>query len=351
MAQPPTHPFILAATADLYRAAIGAQGQDHYLQQFQRFDAQGRTAIGWNGPAFWLTLNWLLYRRMWGWALAYGAVFLGLAGLIFGLGRELFGYSYARAVLLFLALLPLAYLIPGLYGDAWYYRHCQRKIAMALARTDSNAEARQWLTRQAPNRRSLQWLLLAQGLLLALAALWFSGLLDVGGDRLAPTATDTPPSAGAPRVAPAASRALPAPLPATAPTPAPAVAISAPANVASAAAPVEARAPALKPVEPAAAPAAPPVAVARAAQARPASPLLHVWVLQVGAYAQPAHAQRALTQVRALGLEAGVEAYDTPRGRLLRVRVGPFTRRAEAEQAAQRVRARQLPVLLLRQRP
>ena len=352
MAQPSAHPYIVAATADLYRAAIGPQGQDYYLEQFRRFDAQGRAGMGWNGPAFWLTLNWLLYRRMWGRALAYGAVLLGLAGLIFGLGREVLDYSYARAMLLFLALLPLSYLIPGLYADAWYYRHCQRKIAEALAGGDSNAEACQLLKRQAPSRRGLQGLLLGNGLLLALAALWISGVLEVGGHRFALTATEEPAPAAAPAVTPRATPAVPAPASASAPSPAaapsPAPAVSAPAIVASAAAPLQASAPALRPLEPAA---APPAVAARAAHAGPGPALRHVWVLQVGAYAQPVNAQRALSQVRALGLEAGVEAYATPRGRLLRVRVGPFVRQDEAEQAARRVRALQLPVLLLRQRP
>jgi len=36
---------------------------------------------------------------------------------------------------------------------------------------------------------------------------------------------------------------------------------------------------------------------------------------------------------------------------LMRVRVGPFTRQAEAEQAALRIKSLDLPVLLLRQRP
>ena len=355
MAQPSAHPFIAAATADLYRAAIGPQGQDYYLEQFRRFDAQGRAGMGWNGPAFWLTLNWLLYRRMWGWALAYGAVLLGLAGLIFGLGREVLDYSYARAMLLFLALLPLSYLIPGLYADAWYYRHCQRKMAVALARSDNHAQACQLLKRQAPSRRGLQGLLLANGLLLALAALWIGGLLDVGGHRFALTATDKPPSASAPAVTPQATPTAPATTSTSAaapsPAPAPAPAVSAPAMAASAAAPGEARAPALRPLEPAAAPAVPSPVTAKPAHASQVTPLRHVWVIQVGAYTQQAHARRALTQVRALGLEAGAEAYDTAQGRLIRVRVGPFARQDEAEQAARRIRALQLPVLLLRQRP
>jgi hypothetical protein len=189
-------------------------------------------------------------------------------------------------------------------------------MARALARTDSNAQACELLQGQAPSQRGLQVLLLANALVLVLAALWLGGFLGNGDND----GTGEVP-------APAAAYGPAAPVPASAPE------VSAPARVASAPAPVKTRAPASGPTASAA-------ALPR-----------QLWVLQVGAYAQPANAQRALAQVQALGLAAGIETYEGPRGPLLRVRVGPFTRQAEAEQAAQRVRAQRLPVLLLRRRP
>ena len=60
-------------TAELYRAAIGPHGQDYYMRQFAKFDAHGKTGVSWHWPAYWATLNWLIYRKMWGWALAYAA--------------------------------------------------------------------------------------------------------------------------------------------------------------------------------------------------------------------------------------------------------------------------------------
>ena len=181
MVQQSNSPLDSGVTADWYRAVIGPHEQDYYLRQFQRFDADGRTGVGWNGAAFWATLNWMLYRRMWGWALAYLAALLGLALLIFGLGRLLFDYTNARAVLLALLLLPLTFVVPALYADAWYYRHCRRKMAAALRRNDSSEEAREALRRGAPDRRHLPWLLLANGALLALAALLLNELRATGG--------------------------------------------------------------------------------------------------------------------------------------------------------------------------
>ncbi|MDZ4074704.1 MAG: SPOR domain-containing protein, partial [Hylemonella sp.] len=77
----------------------------------------------------------------------------------------------------------------------------------------------------------------------------------------------------------------------------------------------------------------------------------YVWVIQVGAYAQETNAQKALAQVQGLGLEAGAESFESPKGQLMRVRVGPFMRQAEADQAALRIKTLDLPVLVIRQRP
>jgi len=352
MAPPATPSFAARTTAELYRAVIGPHGQDYYLRQFQRFDADGRTSVSWNGPAFWATLNWMLYRRMWGWALAYVAALLGLAALVFGAGPLVFDYSNARAVLLFLSVLPLSFLVPGMYADAWYYRHCQRKIGAVQRRTDSTEEARQTLLRQAPGRRSLPWLVLVDVALLALAVLLVHGLLDAGGMSAPQVAADEQAASGGPSVPPLNSPAVPVSMPAAS---APEVVASAAAPVASQTEPPASAAPASRHPQATGADtarsAASSVAAARSAHASPASPPRHVWVIQVGAYAQQAHAQQALAEVRALGLEAGAEAYATPQGRLIRVRVGPFARQDQAEQAARRIKALQLPVLVLRQRP
>lgn len=345
MTQPSKQALDSGVTADWYRATIGPHEQDYYLRQFQRFDADGRTRVGWNGAAFWATLNWLIYRRMWGGALAYGAVLLGLVLLIFGLGRLMFDYSNARAVLLLLFSLPLTFVVPALYADGWYYRHCQRKMAAALRRSDSSEEARALLRRKAPQQRHLPWLLLANGALLALAALALSELRENGGLGAPQAAADERALPAAPSIPPPADPAAAVPAPA----------VSTPVVAASVAAPV------VNHVEVAAAPAAaaPGPQVRPAAKATPASPSAAaaqapqasraVWVIQVGAYARQANARQALHRVQALGLDA--QAYESRRGRLIRVRVGPYAGQDEAEQAARRIRAEQLPALVLRQRP
>ena len=109
------------------------------------------------------------------------------------------------------------------------------------------------------------------------------------------------------------------------PTPAPAVATPSPATPSPAVAP-----------RPAAAAKAPPAQ-------------RYVWVIQVGAYAEAENANKALAQVQSLGLEAGSETFGSKP--LTRVRVGPFERQSEAEQAALRIKSLDLPALVIRQRP
>jgi cell division protein FtsN len=413
----PASPSPAGDTAYLYRAALGPRAQDYYLRQFARFDGEGRAGASWNWAAYWATLNWLIYRRMWGWALAYVAALAGLALLIFGVGKLLLDYSATSAWLLLLALLTAAFVVPGLYANAWLYHHLNERISAALREHQDVKAAATALAAQAPGPRRLLWIALANSVLLALAVL-LAQVVDGAGSAMPQLAQDTPPPvAAASAVAATAGRAAAAPASAqvasapqagasvvaapTAVASAPAVALSqpdatamAPAGGATApeaavaslpAAPAEAAphagsAVAVKTAAAAATVAGPqqgrgqPAAAGRAGanaaptpqQSQPAAatspgPAVpapararqpHVWVIQVGAYADPANAERALAQVQALGLDAGAESFDAPgKGRLTRVRVGPFTRQAEAERAALRIKALNLPVLLIRQRP
>lgn len=395
MATSASNPLASGDTAYLYRAAIGPRAQDYYLRHFARFDGDGKASTSWNWAAYWSTLNWLIYRRMWGWALAYVAAVLGLALLIFGVGKLVFDYSQTSAWLLFLGLATAAFVVPGLYANAWYYTHCNEKITAALRSTQEIKEAATVLAAQAPDQRRL--LLLALGNAAVLAV--FAALLGLfqGGESALPQLAaqqERPEAARAPAPAPVAqpepvaaqvasapapaNPSIPAPAPApapaatpqAAPVPAAATVPTAPASASVAAAPAAA-----SPARPglintadraataprlAEAPTPAPVAVASPRPAEPApAPTprarvprqVYVWVVQVGAYAQDGNAQNALAQVQGLGLEAGTETFDSPKGRLTRVRVGPFTRQSEAEQAALRIKTLNLPALVIRQRP
>lgn len=400
MAKEPTHKLASGDTAYLYRATIGPRGQDYYLRHFARFDGEGRAGSSWNWAAYWTTFNWLVYRRMWGWALAYVAALIGVALLIFGVGKLLFNYSDTSALLLFLLLLTVAFVVPGLYANAWFYTHCNEKISAVLRTSPEVRDAATVLSRQAPDNRRLMLLGVGNTMLLALVLAVYNGFQGVesslpqlatheeravasgSSGQVRALAATPAPAASEPQVTTATPQpAVAASAPAAAPTPATAVAPAAPeaprvAQAASApqtpstARPATAGKPAMvnaadrsvaaaparpEPASAATAPAAvappAPVAAPRPARAASAPQLRYVWVIQVGAYAQETNAQKALAQVQGLGLEAGAESFDSPKGKLMRVRVGPFMRQAEADQAALRIKTLDLPALVIRQRP
>ncbi|MDO9165986.1 MAG: SPOR domain-containing protein [Rhodoferax sp.] len=376
MATEPVNPLATGVTAELYKAAIGPEGQDYYLRQFLKFDADGKTGATWHWPAYWATFNWLVFRKMWSRALVYAVALLGLALMIFGVGKLAFSYSDATALMLFLLFLTVAFVLPGLYANAWYYTDCSKKISAALRNAATVKEACEALAGQASNRRRMVSVAVVNVAALALVAGGVSFVQDFnqGGVHLAQTKVDAPAvgdraGAAQPALA-AASMALPEVQ--TQPASAPAFGASASASLASPAvteelttkvalspAPVTPVAP--EPVRMAVTNTDKPVSTA--AQDKPAVSVAsagtdekpkaanatHKWFVQVGAFAKDVNAQNVRTKVEALGLPSAAEPSDTPAGRLIRVRAGPFDSKGEAEKAALQIKALELPAVLVRQ--
>ncbi len=120
---------------EFYSAVIGPKNQDYYLRQFARFDEAGKSGITWHWPALFVTFYWLLYRKMWLNAFLYFiapyAVMIpvGIVAAIIGIpGRG--DTILAVGNLIFLGAV---FLLPPLYANALYYRHCRKKIAEVRA--------------------------------------------------------------------------------------------------------------------------------------------------------------------------------------------------------------------------
>jgi cell division protein FtsN len=379
------NPFAGGDTEALYRAAIGAGDQDYYLRHFLRFDANGKAGASWHWVAYWATLNWLIFRRMWGWALAYGAVLATVTILVFGLGKLLLNYPDNTGLVLFLAFLSLAFVLPGLYANAIYYTFCNRNISAALQTTPDIPSACKALAEQAPTPK--RWLKIAMVNVVLLALLagvanFFlnppSGLAVLTeAQKSRPSVgvvTDAPPAAPAPEPAPATPTAIPpttpAPTPpvtppATAPTSTPTTTpttapITPPATTSPATTPPTSSAPAAatetkpasEPQKPASNAKVPVVRPARQEPVTPAQPTasaaLSPWYVQAGAYSREDSAQTVRTRLELAGLTASTEAIDTPAGRLIRVRAGPFSNKAQADQAVVKIKALELPAVLFR---
>ena len=73
----------------------------------------------------------------------------------------------------------------------------------------------------------------------------------------------------------------------------------------------------------------------------------HRVIVQVGAYTEPSKLRDARQKVEALGFKTYTQVVEVDGTRRTRVRVGPFASRAEADQAAARIKASGLPVAIL----
>lgn len=70
-------------------------------------------------------------------------------------------------------------------------------------------------------------------------------------------------------------------------------------------------------------------------------------VVQVGAFAETARAQEVRQKIERAGLKTYTHVAQTSQGKRIRVRLGPYSSRAEAEKAASRVKALGYPAAIL----
>lgn len=91
-------------------------------------------------------------------------------------------------------------------------------------------------------------------------------------------------------------------------------------------------------VTPASAPALP-AAVAESARVEAAAEKPSRFIVQAGAYADNAAAKEVRAKVEKLGFKTIVQIADTPEGKRIRVRVGPFTTREEADKVLARMKS------------
>lgn len=71
------------------------------------------------------------------------------------------------------------------------------------------------------------------------------------------------------------------------------------------------------------------------------------FVVQVGAFADVARAHEVRLKLESAGMKTYTHIAETKEGRRIRVRVGPFSKRAEAERSAEKVKKLSLPAALL----
>jgi hypothetical protein len=143
-----------SSTDRLFAAAIGRIGTTYYVRVFQRFEADAHAGPRWNWAAGLCSLSWMLFRRLWGAALAYvGGLCAAL--VLLGMMRVVFRFSPVLDTALLLGIGALSIALPGLWGNALLYQQSQEKITIALAKHTTLEQACLALSRQASNASHL----------------------------------------------------------------------------------------------------------------------------------------------------------------------------------------------------
>jgi DedD protein len=78
-----------------------------------------------------------------------------------------------------------------------------------------------------------------------------------------------------------------------------------------------------------------------------AAPSAARYVVQVGAFADPARAREARAKVERAGLKTYTQVAETKDGQRIRVRVGPFETRSDADKAASKIKGLDMPAAIL----
>lgn len=380
----PTHQDDSGATvtAALNTAAIGPISLDYYLPIFCRFEANNRSGPSWNWAACLYTLNWLVFRRLRGLAWAYVLTVLCCLLILFALSKWLPAFYAANEILLWVGFGVDYFLLPGVYGNQLLYGATCKNVLHMLTVSSTLKGACERLSLQAASRGRFIWLVLINMALASLVAGVYLAFPDIAfvaksalfADELGkqnealveesvqiPAAVSAPVSAAGPLTGPAPD---PAPILVVS-TPIPAVGSSPewmrpetetiPTNATQAdLAVLDAAALRYVPRRPldVSAIASAPVDAASAGRGQPLSvspQSISLYYINVGLFANDWNARYAQAKLVDAGLVSFRQAMVTTKGKLTRVRVGPFDSKAEANAAANKIHELKLDAVVIRQ--
>ncbi|WP_300111493.1 SPOR domain-containing protein [Rhodoferax sp.] len=369
-------------TTALNGAAIGPISLDYYLPIFRLFDASNRSGPSWNWAACLYTLSWLVFRRLRGSAWIYASAVLCCLLILFALSKWVPDFYDANEVFLWVGFGVFYFLLPGIYGNKLLYGATRENVLHALTVSSTLKGACEKLRLQAASRGRFIWLVLINMVLASSVAgvylafpdiavvakrAMFADEMDKHNEALVEESVQIPAAA-------------PASVPTTGPLTASASAL-APILVVSTLIPVASASPELMrpeteslstsatqadltvldaaalryvprrrldviatsaaPVE--AAPAGSRQTVTASTQANP------LYYINVGLFANDWNARYAQAKLVDAGLVSFRQALMTNKGKLTRVRVGPFESKADADVDAKKIHALKLDAVVIRQ--
>ena len=360
----------------LYRAAVGPINANDYLPIFDRFEASEHAGLSWNWSACLYTVNWMIFRNMWGPALIYVTAMVVIPLVLLGVGRLIFQWSESIEISVMLICLALGFCVPGLLGNAIFYAKCRKSMTTALASTATLNEACAKLNQEAGSRKRFIRILLTNMLLACIATLAYA-LIPSEMPAPVPVSTDVAkakssvPATSDVAAAPAMPVSLPTmpvsspSLPVSSPT-MPELVTSAPAVLESAAssattATTVTTATTAVPVASASTPAAPatqPTWLATAdnnamksSALKPTAssrPTRQSFYINIGLFADANNAHNVRSKLQAANLPVISQEVKTRKGRYIRVRVGPFKTRTQGLAAIKKIQTLQFDAVLVK---
>ena len=99
---------------------------NEYLPKFKKFNS-GDSSVTWHWPAFLLSFWWMLYRKLYLWALVLSILYIVPGLFSFFLGVLYIVSGLSSNVLFWLGVL-LTNILFGMFGNYIYYKHAKKKI-------------------------------------------------------------------------------------------------------------------------------------------------------------------------------------------------------------------------------
>ena len=117
---------------------IGPNATEYYLERFRQIESGNKRS--WHWPAFFLTLGWLFYRKLWLHGLAY--LVLLPAGLAVTLSLAARLMAEHGIIVAYALVFGLIFLVLPLYANRVYFRKVQRAIARIDRETSGGPDRR-----------------------------------------------------------------------------------------------------------------------------------------------------------------------------------------------------------------
>ena len=144
---PPSAPKSSLDQPGLIDVAIGDSNTDYYIRYLE--GAGDRNWVpSWHWPAFFITLGWLLYRKLWlEWFLyVFVAVVTG----------ALVAFALGETVGAIVIVLGCYFVLTPMFANALYARKLRRLVTTAAAHSDDREKRIQWLAKRGGT--SLAWI-------------------------------------------------------------------------------------------------------------------------------------------------------------------------------------------------